>query len=427
MEIPQKKDDVDCIECSECAVPVGTDGPQRATLLLPCQHVMHLSCIEFVKRCMKLINSYEEVKPSGISSEVMLCPGCQQPVSNTIPLFPLGEVLSQPSEDAENAKKDFERIHHAQKMYLKRLHRTLHEKECVMQISRQCAALHAQRTELLRDVEQHNQLFPSLKAMDAGSDMSISFRSLSFTNMTTTELELYLMQTIPVLNQTQTTLLEKRRAVEKHKRSLLAFKEKYHSRKKTIKLAKKGPSTSLDIQGPEDCPTRPPAALPNVIVESTGRESLGSANEDPARTSTHFSPNQGEAAFIVDVDAESIASERKPIIAERRRNPQRSSSSSTHPQQRPMQTVFEAVIVSSGEEEDDNEQMDVEGRGEGIPTNVFTNNHISEGVVNDKELTPTIFFPRWVSGRDMERKVQIRQLQLLPRRENYLWQSTLPF
>ncbi|CCW60167.1 unnamed protein product [Phytomonas sp. EM1] len=418
MERVEESDVVDCIECCECAVPVGTDGPQRAALLLPCQHVMHLSCIEFAKRRMKLLKLYEDAKPNSFPHDIV-CRGCQQPVNGVIPLFTTSGTLSQPSADEDAAKSEFELIHHAQKQYLRRLQRMLRQKANVTRLSHQCAALHIQRTDYLRDVDQHNQLFPKLKPMDLNSSAQGSFAALSFNNMTTTELELYLMQTMPALNETQTTLLEKRRVVEKHRQTLLALKEKYHARKKAVRLEQKNPSTSLEISQPSHTPQ--PAAFQGDGGESTGRV-LSSPNDAAVPLSARSSRKRcGDAVFVdVDEDEESITSRREGGSMRRLNNP-----GSRDRRQRLSQPDLETVVVSSGEEDDDD--ADVVECGDKIPTARVANNHPMEEVDYEKETSSAMLFPRWVGGRDTEAKVQMRQLQLLPRRENYLWQSSLPF
>jgi hypothetical protein len=200
------------LECFECGGVVGTEGPQRGTLLLPCQHVLHMGCVEFIKRRGKLLMGMDSADveqdeggesigtsfatetvtaASGSNASLSqqmhgrcLCPACFVPVTNFIPLYLRSEDdPGAPSKSTTNTdgsvdgagasaavsstlEEDYTRVHAAQKRVLLRLRGLCEQRRRMTELTRTCANLHEQRARYLADVEKEERCFPGLISSD---------------------------------------------------------------------------------------------------------------------------------------------------------------------------------------------------------------------------------------------------------------------
>ncbi|KPA85085.1 hypothetical protein ABB37_01493 [Leptomonas pyrrhocoris] len=277
------------LDCCECGAVVGTEGPQRATLLLPCQHILHMGCVEFIKRRVKLLmgmDSADVVQDGGGDSAGAplpnqnndsnsknwvqqmcgrcLCPACSAPVTHIIPLYLRSEddpgatlpaksgadgtpAASSPPLSAARAEEDYKRVHSAQKRVLLRLRGLCEQRRRMTELTHACASLHEQRARYLADVEKEERCFPGLLCGGGAQDDSAVTTTpgvsggtrggpsapagIPVEQMGITELELYMAQVTPRLLRTQAEVRKERQMVERRTKKLNALRTHYHSQK----------------------------------------------------------------------------------------------------------------------------------------------------------------------------------------------------
>ncbi|KAG5500624.1 hypothetical protein JKF63_03720 [Porcisia hertigi] len=274
-------------DCCECGVVVGTESSQRGGLLLPCQHVLHMGCAEFIRRRGKVLmgldtadfplheeeDSHVKVCDAdktavalrghrGNSSWVRgangfrVCPACFTPIARIIPLYLRGTsdtvepnaTDTQPvpsritAEASATAEAEYRRVYSAQKQALQRLRSLCDQRRRVTELTHACANLHEQRTKYLAEVEKEEQCFPGLThsvgfdgaEAPIGSSSAMDTKiagSLTIDHMTVTELELYMAQVTPQLLRTQAELRKERHMIERRTKKLNTLRSHYHSTK----------------------------------------------------------------------------------------------------------------------------------------------------------------------------------------------------
>ncbi|KAG5500037.1 hypothetical protein GH5_04179 [Leishmania sp. Ghana 2012 LV757] len=272
-------------DCCECGVVVGTESAQRASLLLPCQHVLHMGCVEFIRRRGKVLmgmdstdlpldeeNGSASVNSAGKTDLVLrgpgnnswtrythgfcVCPACSTAITRIIPLYLRStndNVRADPtdsaptpsqvaSEASATAEAEYRRVHRAQKHVLYRLRSLCDQRRRVTELTHACANLHEQRARYLAEVEREERCFPGLThsggLLDADSRVgsssavaSNSVASLAVEHMGVTELELFMAQATPQLLRTQAELRKERHVIERRTKRLNALRMHYHSAK----------------------------------------------------------------------------------------------------------------------------------------------------------------------------------------------------
>ena len=269
------------LDCCECGAVVGTEGPQRGTLLLPCQHVLHMGCVEFIKRRGKLLMGMDtadvvqdecEASFGALSSSTTtsslsatassaswarqmhgrcLCPACYASITHIIPLFlrseddPGATSKNAPTESsgtttgaasALNIEEHYKRVHPAHKRLLLPLRALCEQRRPMTELTHACASLHERRARYLADVEKEERCFPGLISgaeQEGGTRATAAAGAggLPLEQMGITELELYMAQVTPRLLRTQAEVRKERQLVERRVKKLSVLRSHYHSTK----------------------------------------------------------------------------------------------------------------------------------------------------------------------------------------------------
>lgn len=248
------------ITCCECAVPVVSSGPGRATLLLPCQHVLHLRCVEYLRRAQQL---RMEAASHGLSLRSIFyshkqfhnakfsCPGCSVKVKKVIPLY-IGDVahsamdahppdtkdsvgrnghhesMEEEKAESEDILSDLDGVFQCQQSNLASLRGLINEKVIFHDLTRSCAALHNEQTTLLGELEKLFRVMPQLSALStpfssaASSPSSVTVRSSCplLEKCSAEELQMYLAHTSPVLYETENDLRKIRKRNDQKRKQL---------------------------------------------------------------------------------------------------------------------------------------------------------------------------------------------------------------
>lgn len=456
------------LECCECAVPVAADGPQRAALLLPCQHVLHVSCVEFIKRRAKLmrllssdLESWLEGLPSGSGgsdgslrdlflSVAFLCPGCRRPVDRIVPLFASGgaELMSAA---ALVAKAEFEETLRAQRKLIHRLRQMLEQRESVTSLGHQCAALHERRAAGLREMDKYARLFPTAAApppstaQDGAPGAALCRMGVapmsSLEAMSTTQLGLFITAAAPQLTGTQSALRRERRAVERRRQRLTAVKARYHTMKEIAALdreiaaaqqqqrqrrAHHPPQGSEEVDGARlhqrrrqllrqrsesGTPDRQPKRRREpAAIDVDGVAARLQRRAAPAAAVAHGPPIE------VDVDGE-------PGSSGESYNVDGSDDDDTPQQQQPVAVDDDSDAVAIDDDDDDEE-----GQGADTLAVDFQDDEEGDGLdaTAAMAMLPVVLLPRARGGAQVQR-VRAKHIRLLPRMEDRLWQPSLKF
>lgn len=364
------------LECCECASSVGADGPQRAALLLPCQHVLHMSCVEYIRRRSKMRRLLPELVESTTiltcststqedygSSDAFACPGCHHRVDMVIPLFAASALDGQPATAAEDASREFELTHKAQKKSLHTLRLLVEQRQHVSELGYQCAALHDQRAGRLRDLEKYNTVFST--TANSITTSQVGRGALPVDDMTATELEGYIRHTTPALNGLLASLRKERQLLEKRRQRLRAIKSSYHTKRHIAALDGRIAAALA------------PDRSPSVRGAAVHQPDADVAPQLPKRVRVN----------VIDVDEETAAEEEHNVVDE-------GTLSSA-----PDLEVIDCDRVEDGDREEE----------------------------SNPEPEPPFLLPCSTVRQDGKPKVCAKYLQLLPRREDRLWQSSLQF
>lgn len=271
-------------DCCECGVVVGTEGSQRGGLLLPCQHVLHMGCVEFIRRRGKVLmgmdstdlplDEEEGSRVSGGGADKIgvalssrgssawasrthgccVCPACFTQITRIIPLYlrstnddvGADSTVTVPTPShvttgaSATAEAEYRRVHAAQKQVLHRLRSLCDQRRRVTELTHACANLHEQRARCLAEVEREERCFPGLthsgglvdgeaRVESSSAVVSSTAASPALEHMGMTELELYMAQATPQLLRTQAELRKERQMVERRTKRLNALRVHYRS------------------------------------------------------------------------------------------------------------------------------------------------------------------------------------------------------
>ncbi|KAG5474536.1 hypothetical protein LSCM1_03323 [Leishmania martiniquensis] len=338
-------------DCCECGVVVGTESSQRASLLLPCQHVLHMGCVEFIRRRGKILMGMdrtdlpldEESSRASVdgadkdnlaltgrghiswtrcTSGFCMCPACCTPITRIIPLYLRStndnvrpnatDSTSTPSqgtsEAAATAEAEYKRVHIAQKHVLHRLRSLCDQRRRVTELTRACANLHEQRARYLAEVEREQRCFPGLTdsggLLDAESHVgpssavvSNAVASLAMEHMGVTELELYMAQATPQLLRAQAELRKERHMIERRTKRLNALRTHYHSAKELRALdeaiAQREASTRHGTAG---APRHSASVRPENMRRAPSHVAEGAPRSEEARSSSISGADAGTEA-----------------------------------------------------------------------------------------------------------------------------------
>lgn len=367
--VPQSASSSCALDCCECGAVVGTEGPQRGTLLLPCQHVLHMGCVEFVKRRGKMMmgmdsadvaedggDGYSSASSAGHHSRWAremhgrcLCPACYAPITHIIPLYLRSEddpsttemhVATVPNAAATVAatEEDYRRVHAAQKRVLLRLRGLCEQRRRMTDLTRTCAGLHERRARLLADVQKEERCFPGLLSEgESGGAATVSASSsgnpciapssspsLPTESMGITELELYMAQLTPRLLRTQAEVRKERQLVERRTKKLNALRSHYHYAKELHALNVEIAARQERLHGgplpapSSDRPNTPPADATSprlavrLSVDALAPEPQQSAPAEATRTGLETPARKrmrGEETINVDEEPDAVVVE----------------------------------------------------------------------------------------------------------------------
>lgn len=440
--------------CAECALPVGGAGPHRATLLLPCQHVLHLRCVEYRERLQRIrLESLYRHKHVDVGDEGTLtsfrCPSCAERVVRAIPLF-LGDEGPASCEGKRDTAEggrtapcnEMDLVFTAQQENLFSLEALVTEKRQFETLTRSCAALHTEHTRLQRELGNHLSALPSSLTPCAPS----SFASVS--HYSVDELRAFVSHALPSLHTTEKELLRLRREKDKKKRRLVKIKAEYY------RLKAKFSSGSA------------PQPLQEDDVASFNRSGQPATNGGGTQCSPAeiYSRARRHHRAVVDVDAPApLRAAASPVVmvveddAVETRKRSRSSGvvvidvDSTPPSSGSCASSRSQGGVASSRDQylvvlsDDDGMVTLEdgdGKGENKPEltiggeqgsdteqddqhNNNNNSNNDEENGDDWVLGPQTLLLARSDGYPMYPKLRPRDANGLPRREEYLWQSTL--
>ncbi|EKF38325.1 hypothetical protein MOQ_001468 [Trypanosoma cruzi marinkellei] len=246
------------VECCECAVPIGDEGPLRAVLLLPCQHLLHAGCVEYVRKRRKLqqliargdaggvgaaLPTSLELASGGIDiknssggcsrdSRLVVCPACMVPIQRLIPLFPSGgDTRCGAKFGGGEAASCFKKTHQAQKCHIAQLRTLYEQRERVTQLTRTCALMHARLSETQAELDRLSKTLPI--GAPAAHVPQLAGERLCVENMTATELEMYIMHSSATLEGLEREVSEQRKMAEKKRKKLAQLQSRYQALRKT--------------------------------------------------------------------------------------------------------------------------------------------------------------------------------------------------
>eukprot|EP00796_Vickermania_ingenoplastis_P004611 gene4611-3324_t len=407
---PQQRSDVR--RAVGCAVAVGTAGPARTTLLLPCQHVLHIRCVEYLQRLAQgqLAARYRGrcLPSAGLSS--FRCPGCRGRVSRAVPLF-LGEEREPTAE--ETAAMDL--IFAAQQRHLERLQSLEVAKRQMEQLTRSCAELHNHQALLHQELDKCVGHLPQLTPMttaaggpaDSTTRPCASSAAMRLEQLRPEELRAYLARASPELVAAQhelrrlrrekahkTRRLERLKAVAtkmKKKRAALAARRHQFAgapcapQAPQLAGAAAGISPGSCSAGPaavplaEECwspfPSSPAISVPGLPCPSSqGAEAEAEAEACPPRPK-----------LLIDVDGLDATSRAADVIVVEEAEESDSGV---------------CIVPSGNEEEEELEELDA--------------------AAVSRLRTPLDLLPVSHHRKGAEPALRPRDLSLLPRREDYL-------
>ncbi|EAN86225.1 hypothetical protein C3747_108g88 [Trypanosoma cruzi] len=287
------------VECCECAVPIGDEGPLRAVLLLPCQHLLHAGCVEYVRKRRKLQQLIARGDAGGVGaalptpfelgsesidkknsnggcsrdSRLVACPACMVPIQRLIPLFPSGGDTRCGSKfGGGEAASCFKKTHHAQKTHIAQLRTLYEQRERVTQLTRTCALMHARLSETQAELDRLSKTLPI--GAPAAHVPQLAGERLCVENMTATELEMYIMHSSATLEELEHDVSEQRRLAEKKRKKLGQLQSRYQALREmerrprnTHKREKDADSSSSESLCRSSSRGKRPRAPPVVDVE----------------------------------------------------------------------------------------------------------------------------------------------------------------
>ncbi|CBH18141.1 hypothetical protein, conserved [Trypanosoma brucei gambiense DAL972] len=264
------------LECCECSLPVGNEGKMRAVLLVPCQHVLHAGCSEFIRKrrriqqrlsaCGDGFDAEPEacapVEPS--DGRLVACPACLCPIQRLVPLFlnssntpgvgdtsgyggagnirhdgDEGDVIGQDISQrvvgdgrSGDTMLQFKQVFYRQQAFIEKMSELCKQRENVAQLTRSCAMLHARRTDLESEIERLSSIIPNVMA--SANTPRLNGDKPPVEHMTATELELYITQSSAELSNLERELRDQRSATEKKIKKAKELQTKYRRMRATV-------------------------------------------------------------------------------------------------------------------------------------------------------------------------------------------------
>lgn len=443
---------------------VGTEGPQRGSLLLPCQHILHMGCVEFVRRRGKVLMGLDSADlpagegGDGVSGDVSgwarrvngccVCPACLTPITRIIPLYlrsaddegkPMPSTPPRSGTAAAPAAIEaaYKRVHAAQKQVLHRLRSLCDQRRRVTELTHACASLHEQRARCLAEVEKEERCFPGLVPRGGGTDAvgrgvatSSAPATAAVERMGVTELELFMAQVTPQLLRVQADLRRERQLIERRSKRLGALRAHYHSTKELHAI------DAAIARSVDKAPARrTAAAAPELFVRSATSTTPGAA-----AASSHGCATEAEGRVGRRGEVSTVPPPRKR---------QRGEAAAIDVDDA---APPEVVEVLSDVEGDGTAVLDVDagdgdggdlnyasGSGDGGGGSATRGAHESAGGDDDVEgayeapylipcyVCPSAAVASTALPKTSGAQLSANALRLLPRREDRLWQPSLHF
>ncbi|KAH9600462.1 hypothetical protein LSM04_008894 [Trypanosoma melophagium] len=267
------------LECCECAIPIADEGALRAVLIVPCQHLLHVGCVDYIRKRRKLHQLIDRADSSGMmtrapflpsssdvgtttdsqttiittsssnnsnsnsdksntinndkSSRIAACPACHSPIQKLIPLFPsTGDAQRTNNDNCSDVALQYGEVHHKQKTNVAHLRALYEQRKNVTQLTRTCALLHERLSEVQAEVDSLSKILPSPSPLVSGS--RVTDDELCVDGMTATELELYITQSSSTLERLEREVREQRRLAERRRKKLSSLKSRYHAQRALI-------------------------------------------------------------------------------------------------------------------------------------------------------------------------------------------------
>ncbi|KAG8344545.1 hypothetical protein TRVL_04626 [Trypanosoma vivax] len=321
----------DTVQCCECGAPAGSEGSLRAVLIVPCQHVLHAGCSEYIRRRRR---AYQLLCACGDLDDIVLtatdptlnnghlvsCPTCQHAIRRLVPLY----LTSNNSEygdgsaggnDNNNTAADgskggdtglsagdsssfvdivacIKQAHQHQKTHLAQLVGLCRQRERVTQLTRACALLHERHRSAQEEMQRLSRFIPQVDAPLSVNRLADA--EMPVETMTATELELYITRSSAIIHSLERDVREQRRLVEKRRRRLNDLKVKCRELSLKENASEKNDGTdaaTVACPGMDCVAEQRNGTLP--AVDSTGTSNMGVRRSKRPRVPP-----------IVDVDAE---------------------------------------------------------------------------------------------------------------------------
>ncbi|ESL09498.1 hypothetical protein TRSC58_02779 [Trypanosoma rangeli SC58] len=369
------------VECCECAAPVGGEGALRAVLILPCQHLLHAGCVDYIRKRRKLeqlivrgdrdgagaalleplVLAGEDIINKSSSSfcrnggggcgdsRLVACPACVVPIQRLIPLFPSGGDAQWAAKGGGDggAASHFTATHQAQKSHIAQLRALYAQRERVTQLTRTCALMHERLSEAQAEVDRLSKILPSVAP--AAHVPQLAGEKLCVEGMTATELEMYILHSSATLEELEHDVGEQRRMMEKKRRKLGHL----HSRLQAMKAleersqhthTKREEAESSGNESPRHSGSRGkrPRAPPVVDVEeeesaakaramsvSSGTGSCDGAEQKQQLQQREEAEERGIGRANLDGNANDVGEEDDDVVYIDQRTPQFTSSGSS--------------------------------------------------------------------------------------------------
>ncbi|GET90238.1 hypothetical protein, conserved [Leishmania tarentolae] len=469
-------------DCCECGVAVGTEGSQRGSLLLPCQHVLHMGCVEFMRRRGKVLMGMDSAdlpldeegsnRVSGGGADKIgltlssswtnrangfcVCPACFAQITRIIPLYlrstndDVGAdstaTAATPSQVTAGAsaiaEAEYKRVHAAQKQVLHRLRSLCDQRRRVTELTHACANLHEQRARCLAEVEREERCFPGLmhtgglvdgeaRIGSSSNVISSTTTSLAMEHMGMTELELYMAQVTPQLLRTQAELRRERQMLERRTKRLNALRMHYLSMKELCALDETIAQREAETPRSTSNATR---HATNVALQTLRRgpvhvskgvpriqapaTSISSGIAGGPETGTAPSRKRHRGDAAIDVDDEV-----SPDVVEVLSGEESEADGSVSPAGVTVLNVDE----TTGSDADDRDGSVTASLVPMADNDTYTD----EGAYEAPYLIPCYVRPATMSSsmgpKAPTSTVTQHHLRLLPRREDRLWQPSLQF
>ncbi|ORC86977.1 uncharacterized protein TM35_000241270 [Trypanosoma theileri] len=453
------------LECCECAIPIADDGALRAVLLVPCQHLLHVGCVDYIRKRRKLHQLIDGADLNGIvtttpflqssssdvdatfenanitsttssnnsnskdeksntihsdkHSRIVACPACHSPIQKLIPLFPsIGDMHRPTNDNNSGVALQYGKVHHKQKTNIAHLRALYEQRKNVTQLTRTCALLHERLSEVQAEVDSLSKILPNPLPLVSGS--RVSEDELCVDGMTATELELYITQSSSTLERLEREVREQRRLTERRRKKLSSLKSRYHAQKEPTPKRLAGDRIKEGIEssdGEGKCDTlndcRRPRSAPVVDVdeeEEKEKERKSSAALQVMVVSSVEGSNAEESGSDDNSDDVIFVDQTTPPIA----------STTSRSDSRGAADATTGGFVYTGQTYPITEYMS--------PGNINSDNITDSNaadVDDDSDIMRCYNHLQQVTSTRQRTIHPSNAVRLLPRREDRLWQSSL--